>query len=49
MGCAVIHELAHLVERRHGPKFQALMDHFLPDWRSRRTELGLPLGHQHWS
>jgi predicted metal-dependent hydrolase len=45
----VIHELAHLAERRHGPEFQALMDHFLPDWRSRRTELGLlPLGHQDW-
>jgi predicted metal-dependent hydrolase len=45
----VVHELIHLVERRHGPVFQALMDRHLPDWRSRRAELGiLPLGHQEW-
>jgi predicted metal-dependent hydrolase len=45
----VVHELAHLVERRHDPAFQGLMDRHLPDWRSRRTELGLlPLSHQDW-
>ncbi len=35
----IVHELAHLAERTHGPRFQALMDKFLPDWRKRRTLL----------
>lgn len=35
----VVHELAHLVERGHGPRFQALMDGLLPDWRQRRKAL----------
>ena len=35
----VVHELCHLLERGHGPRFQALMDGFLPDWRSRRARL----------
>ncbi len=40
----VVHELAHLVERRHGRPFQALLDEFLPKWRFIRTELGsLPI------
>lgn len=29
----VVHELAHLIERGHGPKFKAVMDRFYPDWR----------------
>ncbi len=35
----VVHELCHLVERGHGPRFKALMDKCLPDWRSRRDKL----------
>ncbi|MEG0324167.1 MAG: SprT family zinc-dependent metalloprotease [Raoultibacter sp.] len=35
----VVHELCHLLERGHGPRFKALMDEFLPDWRSRRALL----------
>ena len=35
----VVHELCHLLERGHGPRFQALMDSFLPDWRQRRALL----------
>lgn len=35
----VVHELAHLLETSHGPRFVALMDGFLPDWRHRRTLL----------
>lgn len=35
----VVHELCHLLERGHGPKFQAYMDTFLPDWRARRAKL----------
>ena len=35
----IVHEMAHLLERGHGPKFKAYMDRFLPDWRSLRKEL----------
>lgn len=34
-----IHELCHLREKGHGPRFQALMDQFLPGWRSVRSAL----------
>lgn len=29
----VVHELSHLIEAGHGPRFKACMDRFLPDWR----------------
>lgn len=35
----VVHELCHLLERGHGPKFHALMDVFMPDWKERRAKL----------
>lgn len=35
----VVHELCHLLERGHGPRFKALMDTFMPDWRTRRAKL----------
>lgn len=35
----VVHELCHLLERGHGPRFQQLMDHFMPDWKQRRDKL----------
>lgn len=35
----VVHELCHLLERGHGPAFKALLDHHLPDWRTRRKLL----------
>lgn len=35
----VVHELAHLLERSHGPRFVALMNRFLPDWKQRRALL----------
>ena len=35
----VVHELCHLLERGHGPRFKALMDAFMPDWRDRRAKL----------
>lgn len=33
------HELAHLVERGHGPKFKAFLDDALPGWRPVRARL----------
>lgn len=35
----VVHELAHLLERGHGPAFKAVLDRYLPDWRERRAAL----------
>lgn len=39
----VVHELIHLLERRHNARFYAFMDHFLPNWREQRTLLNQPL------
>ena len=35
----VVHELCHLLERGHGPRFRQLMDRFMPDWKQRRDKL----------
>ncbi len=35
----VVHELAHLRERGHGPRFQAILDAAMPDWKQRRKLL----------
>ena len=45
----VMHEIAHLLEASHGPKFRALMDEHFPAWRETRRELNrLPIGHSGW-
>jgi predicted metal-dependent hydrolase len=42
----ILHEMVHLLERSHGVQFKALMDRFLPQWRSRRRELNrVPIGY----
>lgn len=35
----MIHELTHLYERGHGPRFKAYMDEFYPNWRSVKKHL----------
>ncbi len=46
----VIHEMVHLLERKHGEKFTFYMDNFLPMWKSLKEELNRsPLSHQDWS
>lgn len=46
----VVHELVHLLERHHNDTFVALMNNFLPQWKSRRAELNAtPLAHATWS
>ena len=35
----VVHEITHLKESSHGPRFCSLMDERLPDWRRRRRIL----------
>lgn len=45
----VVHELTHLHERKHNDHFIELMDHYLPDWRSRRDALNKSsLAHEEW-
>lgn len=45
----VVHELAHLIEPTHNPRFVRLMDHFLPGWKHVRQELNrLPVRHEEW-
>ena len=46
---ACVHELVHLLERRHNEHFKAYMDKHLPDWRERRNLLNkMPLAHNNW-
>ena len=35
----VVHEMVHLLEASHGPRFVALMDRFTPNWRDERDRL----------
>ena len=35
----IVHELCHLLEASHGPRFKALMTRYLPDWRKREKAL----------
>jgi predicted metal-dependent hydrolase len=43
----VVHELIHLLERRHDARFKELMTQFLPEWRSIRESLNAaPLGQE---
>jgi predicted metal-dependent hydrolase len=35
----VVHEMVHLLRRRHDDRFHAHMDRFMPDWRLRRAAL----------
>src|SRR5947207_10788886 len=45
----VVHEMTHHLERNHGQRFTALMDGFMPDWRSRRDQLNTaPLASEAW-
>ena len=35
----VVHELVHLIEKKHDKAFFALMDRFLPNWRATKLQL----------
>lgn len=46
----IVHEMLHLLERRHNEVFMAYMDKFLPKWRFLKEELNEgPLCHENWS
>ena len=34
----VVHEMCHLLQTGHGPRFHALMDRFYPNWRAANKE-----------
>ncbi len=45
----VVHELVHLIERKHNNRFRNLMDKHLPQWRKHKDELNsAPLAHGNW-
>ena len=45
----LVHEMVHLIERRHTERFRNLMDAFMPSWRLHRDELNrAPLAHEDW-
>ncbi len=35
----ILHEMAHLLERTHNDRFQAILDKHMPTWRSKREQL----------
>lgn len=46
----LVHEMIHFLERHHNERFYALMDQFLPNWRSLKAELNRsPLSHAEWN
>lgn len=45
----LVHELVHLLERRHNERFRAHMDRVMPPWRLHRDTLNsTPLAHEEW-
>ena len=45
----LVHEMVHLLEPTHNPRFVALMDRFLPTWRVLRERLNrLPVRREDW-
>lgn len=45
----VVHEMVHLLERKHNDRFVAYMNTFLPQWREYQEELNrLPVSHTEW-
>jgi predicted metal-dependent hydrolase len=52
VGCieyVVVHELLHLIEKKHNERFVALMTKHLPKWRRLKEELNrLMLAHEKW-
>lgn len=45
----LVHEMVHLLERRHNDRFIAYMDRYMPQWRKYKEELNrVILGHVDW-
>lgn len=35
----LVHEMTHLLERKHSKRFYSLLDNFLPDWKERKKSM----------
>jgi len=45
----IVHEMVHLLERKHNEKFKTFMNQFLPQWKQLRQELNrFPISHTDW-
>jgi predicted metal-dependent hydrolase len=45
----VVHEMVHLLERKHNDRFMAYLNKYIPRWRNYREELNrLPVSHLDW-
>ena len=45
----IVHEMVHLLERKHNDKFKTYMNQFLPQWKQNRQELNrFPISHTDW-
>lgn len=46
----LVHEMVHLLERRHNERFKTLIDKYMPQWRLYRDQLNsFPLAHENWT
>lgn len=46
----IVHEMIHLMERKHNDRFVAYMDKFIPQWHFYKEELNRSmLSHERWS
>ena len=46
----VVHEMLHLLERKHNDRFISLMNELMPKWKFYKEELNRrPLRHENWS
>lgn len=45
----IVHEMVHLLERKHNQSFIAYMNKFMPQWRNYKEDLNrLPISHREW-
>jgi len=45
----LVHELVHLLERKHNARFKMFMDNFMPNWSLHRNILNKsPLANENW-
>jgi len=45
----IVHEMTHLLEKKHNDRFKAYMDTFIPRWRHHKEELNRTiLSHETW-
>ena len=49
MEYVIVHEMIHILEKKHSDKFKAKMDSFMPNWKQFKNELNnSPLSYNNW-